>query len=141
MKFKWEKRSKKRLYNRFRDLPIYLNGFPSFVNWFKQASTTLDVHELTLFCWYAFPPIVPSMASFIMLLTSSTTNAVLKHTNKQMNQEITKFKTASKQQIYLLGSILHVLIYNTLLIYNRIENTKSKSVEEQNILNDDEEEI
>merc|ERR1712226_37778 len=55
---------------------MYLNGFPSFVSWFKHCSTTFDVHWLTLLCWYAFPPIAPSIDSLMMLLTSSTTKAV-----------------------------------------------------------------
>merc|ERR1712018_137773 len=55
---------------------MYLKGFPSFVNWFKHCSTTFEVHWLTLLCWYALPPIAPSIDSFIILLTSSTTKAV-----------------------------------------------------------------
>ncbi len=41
--------------------PMYLNGFPSLVNWLRHCSTTLEVHWFTLLCWYAFPPIVPSI--------------------------------------------------------------------------------
>lgn len=79
------------------------------------------------------------MASFIMLLTSSTTNAVL-NTHKQTNQSTDKkiLKTHQTKNLPPRQYPPCFNIYNTLLIYNRIENTKSKSVEEQNILNDDE---
>lgn len=43
------------------DSPMYLNGFPSLVSWLRHCSTTFDVHWFTLLCWYALPPIAPSM--------------------------------------------------------------------------------
>merc|ERR1712018_53417 len=55
---------------------MYLNGLPSFVSWLRHCSTTLLVHWFTLLCWYAFPPMAPSMDSLMMFDTSSTTNAV-----------------------------------------------------------------
>lgn len=55
---------------------IYLKGFPSLLRWLRQSSTTLLLHWFTLVCWYVFPPIVASIDSFIILLTSSTTNVV-----------------------------------------------------------------
>lgn len=56
------------------DLPIYLYGFSIFDKLFKQLSTTRVVHWLTLLCWYVLPPIDTSIASLMILLTSSTTN-------------------------------------------------------------------
>jgi hypothetical protein len=44
----------------YKHSPIYLNGFPNFVSWFRHCSTTFEVHWLTLLCWYALPPIAPS---------------------------------------------------------------------------------
>lgn len=55
---------------------IYLNGFPILVSWFKHCSTTLEVHWLTLLCWYEFPPMAPSIDSLIIVVTSSTLNAL-----------------------------------------------------------------
>merc|ERR1719187_163516 len=55
---------------------MYLKGLPSLVSWFKHCSTTELVHWFTLLCWYALPPIAPSIASLMMLDTSSTTKAV-----------------------------------------------------------------
>ena len=43
------------------DWPIYLNGLLSFVSWLRHCSTTFDVHWFTLLCWYAFPPMAPSI--------------------------------------------------------------------------------
>ncbi len=115
-------------------LPMYLNGFPSLVSWLRHCSTTLEVHWFTLLCWYAFPPIVPSidwndgtnksspkscsvppgnvctadtvtrhhktlarcLTSFMMLLTSSTTNAVC-------NNRLTSLRLPSQQ--------IHTLLY------------------------------
>lgn len=55
------------------NLPIYLYGFCSFVNTLKHDSTTAPVQLFTLSCKYALPPIVLSIASLMILLTSSTT--------------------------------------------------------------------
>lgn len=66
------------------DLPIYLYGLLDLVKSFKQFSTTALVQLLTLSCWYALPPIVFSIASLIVLLTSSTTNWFWKRNSKYL---------------------------------------------------------
>ena len=35
----------------FHGIPMYLNGFCSFVSWLRHCSTTLDVHWFTLLFW------------------------------------------------------------------------------------------
>lgn len=107
---------------------MYLYGFWSFVKTPRQLSTTVLVQWFTLSCRYAFPPIVFSMASLIILLTSSTTNWFYKWLRKtkklQLNLKVrlkkiithstcpVKFDSV-KQQQYINNGICCRLATNT----------------------------